>query len=215
VSSSTGTSAKPKSRRRAASDDDQPQSAVDRASNLAGYDPAHFIVPASDTKGHGVRKDFRLSVSMAREIEVIVASKLFPFMDASDLLRWCVREGLARLNAMEEVPHSVFGQAEAAMEISRELVYQKQYEAVFVQLDEAIQICRSRGALNEIRKLYARVQAKFQNMPEGFWRAYYLDELARRYGPLVDPRAAKAREAQHGIGPNRLRLADGVDEEVG
>jgi hypothetical protein len=210
VSSTTGTAPKPRSRRARPADDDQPQSAVDRASNRAGYDPAHFIVPASDTKGHGVRKDFRLSVSMAREIEVVVASKLFPFMDASDLLRWCVREGLARLNAMEEVPNSVFGQAEAAMEIARELVYQKQYEAVFVQMDEAFQVARGHGALTEIRKLYARVQAQFQKMPEGFWRTHYLGELARRYGSMVDPKAAKARAAQES--QDRIHLAD---EEVG
>lgn len=186
----------------------EPKSAVEYKGE---YDPAHFIVPASDTKGHGVRRDFRLSVSMDREIQVIVNSKLFPFMDASDLLRWCVREGLARLNAMEEIPNSVFGQAEAAMEIARVLVYQKQYEAAFLQLDEAVQGYRAVGAFTEIRKMYAQVHAKFQDMPEGFWRTHYLGELARRYGALVDPKAARERaklEAE-----DRLHLAD--DAEVG
>lgn len=188
---------------------DEP-SAVERAGNKGGYDPAHFIVPASDTKGHGVRRDFRLSVSMDREVDVIVNSKLFPFSDRSDLFRWCIKEGLARLNDMDEIPNSVWGQAEAAIEITRELVHQKQYEGTFLQLEEAIQGYRSVGAFTEIRKMYARVQANFQNMPEGFWRTHYLGELARRYGPLVDPRAAKARAQQET--ENRLHLAD---EEVG
>ena len=110
---------------------------------------------------------------------------------------------------MEDIPNSVFGQADAAAEIARMLIHQKQYEAVFVQLDEAIQTCKAHGALTEIRKLYARVQAKFQSMPEGFWRTHYLGELARRYGSLVDPRAAKARAA---ASEDRIHLAD---EEVG
>lgn len=207
MSSSTGTGGKRRPRA-------EPEpSAVERSGNRGGYDPTNFIVPASDAKGHGVRRDFRLSVSMDREVQVIVASKLFPFMDASDLLRWCVREGLERLNAMEEVPNSVFGQAEAAMEIARELVYQKQYEAVFIQLDEAMRGYREVGAFTEIRKMYARVQAKFQAMPEGFWRTHYLGELARRFGPLVDPKAAKERAKREE--QDRIHLADAADEEVG
>lgn len=188
------------------------------------YDPANFIVPASDSKGHSERYTFRLSISMHREVNTIVASKLFPFLDASDVYRWCVREGLEKLNSMQEVPNSVFGQAEAALEVCREVIYHKQFEQMFTVMDEAMEKVRGSGGFSEIRRLYARVQSAFEKMPEGHWRTHYLSTLRRKYLHLIDPAANRVRLEQEAAEALRTSEAGGFrlgmgrrsdDEETG
>jgi hypothetical protein len=188
----------------------------DNTNNLADYDPAKFIVPASDSKGHSARKTFRLSLSHDREISNVVSSRLFPFLDDSDVLRWCVSYGLEALNTMQAIPYSVFGQAEAAMEVAREILYHKQYEQMFTVMDEAMEKVRQQGGMQEIRRLYARVQSAFEKMPEGYWRTHYLSTLRRKYLHLIDPAANRKRleeeEAQRA--PLRIGLAED-EEDVG
>jgi hypothetical protein len=75
--------------------------------NLTEYDSDEFIIPASDDKGHSARVNVRIPVTFEREIAVIVRSGLFPFQEESDLVRWCLAEGLRALTRMEDVPNSV------------------------------------------------------------------------------------------------------------
>lgn len=180
------------------------------------YDPANFVVPASDSKGHSARAIFRLPVSMQRQVQLVRSSGLFPFGDDSDVYRWCVREGLAILDGMEEVPNSVFGQAEAALSIAQEYLYQKEYATVFETMDQAMESVRQQGGFAELRRFYARVKSQFEKMPEGYWRTYYLGTLARKYLHLVDPAANRKRlEEEAAAGPLRLGLGAEDEEEVG
>lgn len=181
--------------------------------NRAEYDPADFIVPASDTKGHAARKTFRLSVSYAEEMSRVVSSKLFPFADESDLIRWAIREALRQLNEWEEIPNSVFGQAEAAMLVVREVLFNKQYEQMFQTMDEAMEQVRQQGGMAEIRRLYARVQSAFEKMPEGHWRTHYLSTLRRKYLHLIDPAANRARLAAEEGRREPMRLGMVVKDE--
>lgn len=153
--------------------------------NLTDYDSDEFLVPASDDHGHAARCNTRYPTTFEREIQVIVASRQFPFQEESDVIRWCLAEGLRALNRMEEIPNSVMAQAEMVIESARTVLYHAQFERTFTVLGQGFTVLREAGAIEEIRQLYARVRSQIDAMPPGFWRNHYTAKLRNQWGHLV------------------------------
>src|SRR5437667_163491 len=78
------------------------------------YKPEDFIVPPNDSKGRGHRFSLSIHPAHNRELDIIVASRKFPFKTNADIMRWCLLRGLKILESLEAVP-SVSGQVEAMM----------------------------------------------------------------------------------------------------
>lgn len=166
------------------------------------YEERDFIVPASDAKGHSARMTFRLSISMEHELTQVVNSRLFPFSDNSEVVRWCVVQGVRILESLEEIPGSVLAQVEAAMRVTAEVLYQKKYEEMFTSVEQVKDTCAGRGATTEFIRVYKDVEACFKRMPAGYWREYYLQELPRRYGHLIPTRPALVRAKWSSAAPD-------------
>lgn len=183
----------------------------------ATYDGAYgvddFLVPASDSKGHSDALHVRVNLALTREVAVIVASKKFPFKDASDVYRWCIFQGLRALNELEEIPASVMVQAELAVDLARQILFQKNFLQHLTTFGEAFTALQNRGATKEMLRLYEQIRAHLERMPDGYWKDAYREELETRWGRLV------GRGPQAEVVPLRLArpvtMAWGETEEDG
>lgn len=140
----------------------------------------------------------RVPPSMHRSVELLVGSRKFPFKTVGDLVRWCVHTGVARLEAMEGV-NSVTAQTDAMMVVLRDEEFQRQYVAIFNNLQRSVDTHMADNALPEARRIVGQMRGHIERMPDGYWRDKYLKELDQRFGSLMKS-APKV-----GLGPRALR----------
>lgn len=155
----------------------------DSAPRHQKYDPADFIIPATDAKGHSERAQCRVMPAEDRALDVILASKKFPFRSKGDIMRWSIYQGIRRLERMEDVP-SVTHQVDAIVLVLRDEQFNHDFMATFEALGAVIQKHLANGAQGEARRLVTLVKDKIQKMPEGHWRDKYLGTLEERYGHI-------------------------------
>jgi len=160
-----------------------------------------YVLTATDTKGHSERFYFRAIPAMASEVQSIIQSKVFPFRTRGDVLRWCFHYGMRYLMdiAQEASPlvKSVRGQVNAVLEIMRDEEFNSDFTLVFDKLRERIDHHRRDREDEEAVRLLLVVKNMISDMPEGFWRKKYMDELEKSYGKFIkDARKCKISDLE-------------------
>ena len=147
-------------------------------------DQSEFRIPASDTKGHNARHWFRCIPMMARQVEQIIQSKKFPYRTKGDLLRHALHKHMGWLSSIESVP-SVSGQVDAIIEIMRDEEMNNDFHLVFEKLGERITQHITAGAHREATRLIMIVQTHIAEMPDGFWKDKYSEQMGKKYSSII------------------------------
>jgi hypothetical protein len=114
-----------------------------------------------------------------------VQSRRYPFRVQGDAIRWAVVTGLKKLAAGVGI-ESTIAHADMILEMLRDEEYQLQFVENFQAMKRVVDRYIERGASGKARELLARVRVQIEAMPEGYWKDQYTEELARKYGPLMD-----------------------------
>lgn len=165
------------------------------------YDPADFIIPAQDAKGHSERVYASIQPGDSRALDVIKDSRRFPFRTKGDIIRWSIREGIRKLEHMEDVP-SVSAQVDMIAALMREEQFHSEFEHTFEQMGQVINRHMANAAYGEVRRVIAQVRMMIDRMPEGYWKDRYLGRLDDQFqkqmeavealsGPPSAPRSTK------------------------
>lgn len=149
------------------------------------YDPSEFIVPPSVKNGQSERIQFRAQSGHSRAAKMIANSRAFPFGTDQDVFRWCVREGLHKLEQLQpdiEGLTSVLGQAKVATEIARDELYRVQFLELFQTVRNAVAYHVSQGETIAGKDLVEKIRFQVACMPEEpanekRWKDKYLKEL--------------------------------------
>lgn len=151
------------------------------------YDPADFIVPASDTKGHSERVWCRMQPGHDRQLEVILGTKKFPFRSKGDIIRWAVVRGIKILEQMEEMP-SVTSQVDAIVEFMRDEEFQASFASVFEVASQRVNAALINGprGMNHAKHLASKFRHQISKMPSGYWKNEYLERFEREFGHLLE-----------------------------
>lgn len=150
------------------------------------YDPADFIVAPADAKGVSYRFTFRGPPDLDTAIDQWIAANRFPFTTRGEVLRWCVREGLRRLDAMEPGVVSVTKRVDILTKLLNEETAHSEFLSVFRILEESVTRYLADQAGAQATRVVAMALHQFQAMPEGHWRDRYLLELHTRFGYLLN-----------------------------
>lgn len=150
------------------------------------YDPEEFIISSTDSKGHNEKFWFRAPGGLDRQIQIVMAAHKFPYKTPSDLLRHALVRHLHWLTTLEPDICSVMGQVQVVIDICREEQYQQDFNEVFDAVGSTIQRYLSGGHTGEALRTVARCRDTFMDMPEGFWRDQYMNELMKRFGYLLE-----------------------------
>ena len=143
---------------------------------LNAIDPSKFRIPASDARGHNVRRSLRIQPVLWMAISTLVNSKYFPYKDNSEFIRHAIVRHIRWLESIGEVP-SVSGQVEAANAILSQDQINEEFQETFISLRNRITDYRGRGHLQEARKLVSQMRASFDRMPDGYWKDQYKRQL--------------------------------------
>lgn len=160
------------------------------SSLIRKYDPSDFIVPPQQGKGFSERIQCRIQSGHYRAIGILATSGQFPFKQASDVIRWCIKDGLAKLEKIEPgTINSVFQQAEVAITIARDEVYRQQFLELFNSMAQAIghhiatqNKPQAVALTNKIRQQIGKMPDEPQEQLD--WKLKYLKELEERFGYL-------------------------------
>lgn len=148
------------------------------------YDPSQFFVAPADAKGVSYRKTFRIPPDMEKGIEVLIASKRFPFQTDGEFLRWAVMRGFRELEAMEPVG-SVGKQVEILSAWLTEETAFSEFTEAFQQLEHTVSRYMADSAPEQALRIVAVARFQIEQMPEGYWRDRYLEELHKRFNQLA------------------------------
>lgn len=161
------------------------------------YDPADFIIPAQDAKGHSERVYASIQPGDSRSLDIIRESRRFPFRTKGDIIRWAIHQGIKQLEAMEDVP-SVSAQVDMIAALVREEQFNSEYEHTFDQMAGVINRHMSNGAYGEVRRVIAHARAMMDRMPDGYWKDRYLGTLDDRFERQLEAAEALSDEADGG-----------------
>lgn len=151
----------------------------------AKYKPEDFIIPGQDNNGNSMRLWSRVVPMLDRAIDVMFASHRFPFRSKGDLIRWCIKDGVDRLEEMEPVTGSVMAQVDAMIGILRDEELNHGFLTLFQTMTNTIGMHVQAQAEGEARRVIATMQHHIMKMQDGYWRQRYLRELREKFGYLM------------------------------
>lgn len=144
------------------------------------YDPSDFIIPAQDSKGHTERVYASIQPGHSRQLDIVLQSHRFPFRTKGDIIRWAIKEGIGKLENLEDIP-SVTAQVDVITNLMREEQFHAEYEATFDQMAGVISRHMANQAYGEVRRVIAQVRSAIDKMPDGYWKDRYMDTLDTRF----------------------------------
>ena len=121
---------------------------------------------------------------MARQVEMVIQGKQFPYRTKGDIFRHALHRHVKWLMAQADIP-SVMGQVDTIMEILRDEESASDFSLVFDKLGERISAHLSGGSEGEARRLVLLVYRHVEDMPDGYWKEKYQGEIKGRYGHIL------------------------------
>lgn len=144
-----------------------------------------YIIPAQDHKGHHTRLYCRAAPVVGKMLADLVASKKYPFRTVGDAIRYCIASRSRVLLAQAGIP-SVLAQADTMISVLVDEEFQIQFLDFFGHLRKVVDTYMEAGSPHEAKRVVTRARAQIGQMPEGYWRDRYAEELIKRHGALID-----------------------------
>ncbi len=155
------------------------------ATHNSKYDPSEFVFPSYDHNGQSKQICVRVPPLLDQALANVRASGKFPFDLKDDVIRWCLHEGLRKLQSMEPCV-SVMPMLEITVMLARMDFDLKRFQEFFVKLDDAIlRLCKSGYQTQSARRVVKAIDELVQCMPSSRDRNWFLQELRWWWGHLL------------------------------
>jgi len=143
-----------------------------------------LFIPGKDASNATERLFVRIAPRYRDWLASYTNDKRFPFRGMNHLLRWCIDQGLRKLDRIRPTP--TLSTQVAALQT---LLYEEQIAADFAALmqsaDARITAYLSDGARGEAIRLVHRIIDEVSLMPDGYWKGKYAREIRTRWGKLM------------------------------
>ena len=145
-----------------------------------------FYLPASDANGHGVRiNPFRVPVPIQRDIEILLASKKFPYKTQSDMLRHAIFRHLKWLHSLEQdLPNGLLimeALNSVLMQQKRHMEFMDQQENIHKTISDLLE----RKSVGKARQVVAELKHYIDQLDDEYWRSMFMEQLIDKYGFLL------------------------------
>jgi hypothetical protein len=101
------------------------------------------------------------------------------------LLRFALREGLRKLEAMESIV-SVTQRIDLVNTLMAEENAHHEFMQIFTHLDDTLAKYMGDQAIDQAIRLLAVTKHHFEQMPDGYWRDKYLQTMKDRYAKVLE-----------------------------
>jgi hypothetical protein len=145
-----------------------------------------FVIPARDDKGIGVPVTLHIPPYLERQIEIVVASRRFPYLRAADFIRHaCVRHLAWLIGIRFSLPRHMHVTMNTISDILRDEEFKHQVEGAFHRMDRLVGDHVNRGDKIEAIRLYVRIRQRVMESTEGSWRERFLKQFDEKYSYLL------------------------------
>lgn len=155
-----------------------------RPSEIRSIDD-EFCLSASDERGHSVPMSVRVSPDMSMQLEIILASKKWPFRTKGDVIRTAVLKYMKYLEKENPIPGSVLGHILAMNEVVKWNEAQKQFLETITNAEGLI-----RGMMHSdpdiARTVVLNIKDAIDKMPDSPWRDKFVREYESKVRSAVD-----------------------------
>lgn len=143
------------------------------------------MVPIKDQNGHADRINLRVCPQYNARMAKIVGSKRFPFRSPNDIVRYGIDRACYELERRAGLPTMLFRQIEAIKDVLEYEENQLQYMAILDRSQEMVQNLLAAGANDQASLKIAEIRHHIDQMPAGYWKSRYQQELLTRFGHLL------------------------------
>lgn len=180
-----------------------PQPAVHLTPNAPPPDAwRDWMHPPADDKGHSSKVSLKVQPMIARQCEIAVGSKYFPYRSISDLVRHAIHRHLTWLMAFNNRVPSIMAQADAILEIIRNDEIIQDQQTVLAKMQSLVENHLAMGDLVSAQRVCTSALATIDSMPVGVWRDNYRANFMHLFGFAVG--AVPAIGAGAGAGARQL-----------
>jgi len=149
------------------------------------YSLDEFFVKPTDEKGHGDKVSARVPPDLARLVEVIVASRRFPYQTSSDLFRdaiWRLAGFLStQIDSFEGTTITV-----KLMASEETLRFQKSHSGLLKVVDDLAVELIALDSRTEKKRVVKRIWDHFESIKEPYWKERAQRSLKEKYGEYLD-----------------------------
>ncbi len=155
------------------------------ASGDIQLDEIQFVVPASDSQGHSVRIWLWMPQGLKNQIDMILASKLWPFRTEPDVIRYFIMAGFRHLELTAPLPYpTILGTLEMMRQIMVDEVYSIGVLEGIEKLEEIYHDHIKARRFEEARDLVSRNVQAAEGMPEGLLKKRVLATLDEKFAGI-------------------------------
>lgn len=156
-----------------------------------------WACPATDSKGHSLRETVRMPPSMHRAIEIIVASKKFPYKTPADFLRHAAYRHLFMLHRRAtDIPRHLLVACESIMQTMRD---EQQILAMRQSIEATVKTCSQHAADGNVQgvlQCISLVKSQVNQLPkQSIWRKRFLEEFQSKLAGFRRTVHERAEEA--------------------
>ena len=168
--------------------DTTPELKLIHASKLAKdkkeYLVSDFVIPVSDKNGHNGTEGFKCQYAYSRRIDVILATKKFPYSTRSDVLRHALHRHLDWLSEIEpEIPN--MASLELVNDIIKAAAAEREFTSSFEGLCKEVQSMQNKGATEEAQRMVKNALRQAKQMNPSYWTGWYIQQIEEKFAALL------------------------------
>lgn len=146
-----------------------------------------FVVPARDEKGAYSAVHFNVPPHMFRQMQIVVKSGRFPYLDVSDFVRHaCFRHLHFCVDIRESIPNHVYTACEALLEVCRDNELRLRVASAFEEIDRQITGHMDRLEIADAIRLLTILKNRIDVVPSSPRQFQLRQGILRRFGYVLE-----------------------------
>lgn len=148
-----------------------------------------WIIPGSDDdKGHNVTEKFTLQKTWVAQMDRMVKSQKFPYINRGQIERHALYMLFAWIDTLpqKQLPKSDLSRIESMRSLLIEEAMLAGFNDVITELDKRVKYCKSRGMTKRAARHVLDILRIAEELKEEDWREHFVDKIKTDYKSLLD-----------------------------
>lgn len=146
-----------------------------------------FVIPARDEKGAYSTVHINVPPHMYRQMQIVVKSGRFPYLDVSDFVRHaCFRQLHFCISIRQSISKHVYTATEALLEVCRDNELRLRVSAAFEEIDRQITGHMNRLEISDAIRLLTILKNRVDVVPSSPRQIVLRNGILRRFGYVLE-----------------------------
>lgn len=171
-----------------------------------------FVIPARDEKGSYSTVHINVPPHMYRQMQIVVKSGRFPYLDVSDFVRHaCFRQLHFCISIRQSISKHVYTATEALLEVCRDNELRLRVAAAFEEIDRQITGHMNRLEISDAIRLLTILKNRVDAVPPSTRQVTLRAGILRRFGYVLEHNGEVRQMTER----EKDQDSDAADNQVG